>query len=145
MKKLRHAFLLGLVLFVIGLGLMWKSVRTIVWKPVNATVASVNERKIFTKSNGPIYAVRDVIYKYDADGKNYSGTILIGRDDKQKVADVISVYYNPEKPSESVIHAGLTFGDLTGILAIPFEMGIVFMITSAVAMCGCCKKNEQAK
>jgi hypothetical protein len=143
MQKLRHAFLLGLVLTLLGVGLLWKSVSTLFWKPVQATVIAVTDRPY--KSARPLkpYVLPESVYQYDVNGAHYSGKTVFRHDERYAVNQTFTVYYNPDDAGKSVVHRGLTFAELTSLLGIPLEMGIVIMLTSGIAILGASQKQTQ--
>ena len=128
---------------------MPKAINSNDWPQVQGQVtnAELVQRKHTLKTGKPItvYSAK-VHYQYTVDGKPYTNKQLqlADHDDSQKIELAINkqypsganvtVFYNPNKPSESVLQKGLSFGHiLTGI----------FLLISIAAMAFSLYKNAR--
>ena len=132
-----------LVLFLFGLGLLaygifngYRSMKAESWPVAEGIIlTSQIERSI---SNGERRYRAIIRYSYQVNGNTYQNNRvsyvnvstkgyaekLVGR---YPVDHTVDVYYNPNKPSESVLSAGINFG-----VALFLLVGVIFTILSSV-------------
>lgn len=154
MKKIKIGLWVFTALFIlIGILMAIKTIGSLSWQQTTASIIStaVTKRTHFQKVNNHVHARTDYSvtakYRYRFQGKDYMGSRYgfgegdsIGRpfqkrseavqwlkDSKYKVGNQITIYLDPEHPSESVITNKIQWS-----VFVPFMLALLFVILAII-------------
>ena len=157
--------LVGMIAFnMVALSMMkgWDSKS---WSSTNGTIVSSKVKTITTRSTSTSTTPRkkrtryfpEIHYKYQVDGKEYSGDRLafgFSNRPKEESKNIVErypagahvpVYYDPDNPEESVLEPGVYALNWLGIVFGIGAIGFAYLIRSADAKAQLRKKAGQSK
>ncbi|WP_425550429.1 DUF3592 domain-containing protein [Algivirga pacifica] len=102
----------GLVSLFKGTSSFMKGVSSKSWLPINATISDVKSKKSIQATDGEILVSNNlkscIQYRYQMGNHFEYGSFVIEYvANNYHKGDVIKVYYNPERPSESMVYRGV--------------------------------------
>jgi len=114
-------FIVGVVLSIVLSISINRGKKSAAWPSVRATVisAEIEEKHEYDEDGEHVYFYPRIKYDYQVEDQNYMGSkykLLDSSMSKRKVyelishfieGDIITAYYNPEKPEESVLITGV--------------------------------------
>lgn len=123
-----------LFVFLVIMADMWTPYGDTDWdrftETTEAIVVSVETRQ---KSNGDDwYTAYTPTYEYSIAGKTYSGTPVTTSRDEYNIGDMINVFYDPDKPYESVMDIPEGAGSIAHGF---FVVGGLMLLASPVLIC----------
>ncbi len=121
----------GVVLCIVGVAMMWNSIKTSTWEPAQATLTSVSLIERHGRSG--TFTIPDVSYQYENSGHQYRGHGIKHGSKTPAVGAPLIVYINPHDPSQSSVSKGLQLNDFTQPTAIPLIMGLLLITASSIA------------